>query len=1146
MSDPLSTAGSVVGIISLGIQVCNGLVSYLRSARGRKKDVTDALHEAETLIPILYSLHELLPRLPPEISVTSIQKCLKDSEEQLLAMQEWLIDLRGSSDTTTLKGKVEEAGRSAVYPFRQGKLDELRKTLRQLLDGLQMSVDVAAVSLAVESGNRLSKVETAVETLEGVSPRLVDGIQELRDKLDSLQQRFSDTCRLIEERFDRLDWNVTLVHADTRTIASNTALVASRTDQTAEEVKRLREGFEEFKQQILRGPPPQSQSTEFDSFTPRTGHLVTRRRDMSSSKTNCTCPAVNRNMSSTYVRLGGLVFQYNQEVKQKHLLGCKCYGIPQKKNRRLKAEMSLPMAWLLRRAFTASVDFVTGSGGVGVSIGLKNFVPGHLDPVRSFLDENIWQLRNSSSPKAIIQLFETMERGILSLYQERRASPLNRDEKGTGHAESLLSEVMNSRVYRHAIVSHESVTHAMLRLLETLVDLGASGDAPNGGWDTEYNVSGLKKIGGEKVSVIGFQNLRRIASYTSSIFVEIPRESLLGKWSIHDQDELRHIFSIFIDSRLDIHPIFRAICSRSETDLITCISRDPDSPMETISGFTTLHLCAQWPQGLKCLLETRAKTTLDSCSYRSRSTVVEMAISLNCHQAIDILMAADCSFSMDTDVGGRRLCLASAECTPVIASHIAARRRRLLELARGRREPFSAVDPVDVPDTEAAKLCEAIRKSGICIPPHLSVDKYYASVYHCSSLQLEQFPIFFDNGFRNLCAHNHQGLTTAMILCASDVSLISTPQLSWLEEKGAFEQTPEDPLNLGLNKASTGWHYLAAMGGWRTILRRSLVGDMHYETLALHELNRRPHLARDRCICWCNVSEQGCSPSKIFWKVQLDELLEPRLLRRIKRTRTHFFWHSLFHYRLDTGSKSRLEPRAATLDLVRILTFEALEMRHTCCYLKRVKPDTEALKSCSGPPLEEQKHEGADHFEQNDSDDDDDDDDGDHDYQPLFYDDYFYDEFEHVIASCKQSRLHRIRSSEQEQQKARELDKLMEEFAKQLQQIAPSPTAFEGFIRGYWRRRIRDLYKEDCNEVEAMKRSANQVRTYVLPERLDSFFRGTLQLLDEDEHENGNCSEHGEEDPDSETYYYDPYYQSRERLCRFGGRCIYCEEELNT
>lgn len=51
MSDPLSVAGSAVGIISLGIQVCNGLLVYADAIRGRSQDlnVQDHLDQVRPL-----------------------------------------------------------------------------------------------------------------------------------------------------------------------------------------------------------------------------------------------------------------------------------------------------------------------------------------------------------------------------------------------------------------------------------------------------------------------------------------------------------------------------------------------------------------------------------------------------------------------------------------------------------------------------------------------------------------------------------------------------------------------------------------------------------------------------------------------------------------------------------------------------------------------------------------------------------------------------------------------------------------------------------------------------------------------------------------------------------------------------------------
>lgn len=39
MSDPLSVPGSAVGIISLGLSLCNAIVRYARNAQGQSDDM---------------------------------------------------------------------------------------------------------------------------------------------------------------------------------------------------------------------------------------------------------------------------------------------------------------------------------------------------------------------------------------------------------------------------------------------------------------------------------------------------------------------------------------------------------------------------------------------------------------------------------------------------------------------------------------------------------------------------------------------------------------------------------------------------------------------------------------------------------------------------------------------------------------------------------------------------------------------------------------------------------------------------------------------------------------------------------------------------------------------------------------------------
>lgn len=149
MSDPLSVAGTAVGITSLGIQVCQGLVWYLRSVRGRRTDIADGLNEVTTLITIFYSLNDILPKLNHTrcIGATTIRRCLEDSEGKLLELQQLLIKLRGpqQQQTTTNSEKMKEAGRTFTYPFRADTLKSLRQSLRELLHNLNLAIDITSL-----------------------------------------------------------------------------------------------------------------------------------------------------------------------------------------------------------------------------------------------------------------------------------------------------------------------------------------------------------------------------------------------------------------------------------------------------------------------------------------------------------------------------------------------------------------------------------------------------------------------------------------------------------------------------------------------------------------------------------------------------------------------------------------------------------------------------------------------------------------------------------------------------------------------------------------------------------------------------------------------------------------------------------------
>ncbi|KAF5620130.1 hypothetical protein F52700_11450 [Fusarium sp. NRRL 52700] len=181
MFDPLSVAGSAVGIISLGIQVCQGLISYLQSFKGQDQDIQDSLNDVQTVISILYSLKNILPKVDKWSSETpAIRRCLAESEEKVREFQQFSLKLRGTqSPEHDVLGKMDHARRALLYPFREGKLKSLCQSLKGLLQNLDLSLDITTLDIAVG-------IHTSVDDLGNALKRQGVNMVKLSDQLQDL------------------------------------------------------------------------------------------------------------------------------------------------------------------------------------------------------------------------------------------------------------------------------------------------------------------------------------------------------------------------------------------------------------------------------------------------------------------------------------------------------------------------------------------------------------------------------------------------------------------------------------------------------------------------------------------------------------------------------------------------------------------------------------------------------------------------------------------------------------------------------------------------------------------------------------------------------------------------------------------------
>jgi hypothetical protein len=148
MADPFSVAGTAVGIISLGIQTCKGIVWYIDTAKDAKEKAERLRREVEQLADILESLEttvtqsDLSSTATLTVTVTGISACASALEQ----IKERL-GTRSSIGQSRIKTRIQIIKERLSYPFKEGELvywkdalDHVQQHLQTALLALQMYV----------------------------------------------------------------------------------------------------------------------------------------------------------------------------------------------------------------------------------------------------------------------------------------------------------------------------------------------------------------------------------------------------------------------------------------------------------------------------------------------------------------------------------------------------------------------------------------------------------------------------------------------------------------------------------------------------------------------------------------------------------------------------------------------------------------------------------------------------------------------------------------------------------------------------------------------------------------------------------------------------------------------------------------------
>ncbi|RGP58932.1 hypothetical protein FSPOR_11641 [Fusarium sporotrichioides] len=476
MSDPLSVAGTAVGITSLGIQVCQGLISYLRAVRGRKEEIRDGVREVEQVVSLLYSLNNTLSSVGLRNGTTSLRKSIKNCYARLEELRK-LLDELGESRFSNKAMKGIAVMRAMSYPFQQEKLSRIRESLRSVLSDLGLIISVISLDInafahdAVNDISRDLKDHTTTHQahLVDVQTQVHCNSVQLRslqtaisDTLNDIQEQLHETQLRVQDLDQRIDGKLTIVEAGTRSIEANTQVTAAKLEKVFQAL--------EVQSALMSSMALQIDGAQCFQYT---GAATTNQttdapetcRDISSVGgfnirlgQDCYC-ATALPKSTAFFTFWKLEFIF--EEQEYHLQSCKLWGTRKGTKRKTRADFRLKLAWLSARIFHTCFEYTSGTSGPSLSIRCKNTVRQENSPVRKAMYNFCGGKSVALGTLRQMTLdLELLEREILTLYSKGLASPLDTDEYGYTHAEMLL--------FRR-ILQNETLTYKFLSCIRALL-----------------------------------------------------------------------------------------------------------------------------------------------------------------------------------------------------------------------------------------------------------------------------------------------------------------------------------------------------------------------------------------------------------------------------------------------------------------------------------------------------------------------------------------------------------------------------------------------------------------------------------------------------------------------------------------------------
>ncbi|KAI1748981.1 hypothetical protein F4782DRAFT_338738 [Xylaria castorea] len=947
MADPLSIAGLVTGVISLGLQVVGGLSDYLDAVKGRAEELSSAKRQTTNMKDLLLVIEDLLPQVKNTrpTSATSLERHIQSCNTEISALYVLVSKLsQPASSSSGIRLKLAEQKQKLTYPFKRSHLGHLEERLIKVNSALQTALQVTELDVSITTRHKLRQVHDyalttshQVQQIHDVSVTTRDELRQGRDvsiTTGNQVQQIHDIHVTTRDELRQICDELRAVCQSTTVRAQSTAAgLRSITSESPERVAKGRVGvsLDSFETAAFLASKPSLLSTTIETVT-KCDTLLSPRENGSLA---CLCRP-SRRISHYRKNWESFSFSYGTLNTRRHLPSCPLSRIDGEKRTTTVAIEYSGLKRLLQTSFVLSFADTHGAGGRSISPSFAYYptVDEKTAPafriMRSAMYMLVYMVRNGSENEIgdFAKVLQHCFDNVLILYSRGKASPMDLNSYGESiiHRAVNIIDPVSQSIQNYPInvnaptnqwpghredspLNNGLVADTVFSGIANLITCGVSVATYNRQGNTAcgYLLRASHRAIYTKFAKLLVPHASEIPLMKRTDFVR-PRFYGLGSITILNQD-------LKLAEAAECGSLSLAALAGNERLVQEIIDRHPESFEEVNNfGHTPLHLAVNHPKCLRLIIEAGGSSILETADVEGM-TPLECACVSGCSESARLLMASGSRISQ------KCIQIVDSSCQNDLLITMKQRRDELKRLALDNLTKTEAkslrLHENTVLDRNVREVQKLLTSRGVKIPSHLDKELEY-SVYRLSKFpgnSVNHLDQLWALGFRDIDSFDGWGSLPVLEQHNFDA-------VRWLIEHGTDYWTPlnERRDSTWIHGPATPAHTVFAKMGRQVRIELEPLQFLQTHQWLVGKLLRVR--VGDACSCPCSVG--GCTPLKAFLGCRKSKFYPRRSHIRTSEDRA---WVCVNFIKVFQTCLSKDD----LVLFIRGLTFDALELTHTCC-----------------------------------------------------------------------------------------------------------------------------------------------------------------------------------------------------------------------